>query len=76
MATSESETSETMAETSPEEFTAKKKVKPKKGKPASSPGIIYLSRIPKYMSVAKFRQILSQYGDLGRIFLQRDGMHH
>ncbi|XP_034831415.1 uncharacterized protein [Maniola hyperantus] len=33
-------------------------------------GIIYLSTIPPYMNVAKIREIFSQYGDVGRIYLQ------
>ncbi|KAK2167079.1 hypothetical protein LSH36_32g13030 [Paralvinella palmiformis] len=33
-------------------------------------GIIYLSRIPTLMNVKKIREIFSQYGDIGRIFLQ------
>lgn len=33
-------------------------------------GIIYLSTIPPYMNVAKIREIFSEYGDVGRIYLQ------
>ncbi|XP_013177353.1 PREDICTED: pre-rRNA-processing protein esf2-like [Papilio xuthus] len=33
-------------------------------------GIIYLSTIPPYMNVAKIREIFSQYGEIGRIYLQ------
>jgi len=36
-------------------------------------GIIYLSRIPTLMNVKKIREIFSQYGDIGRIFLQPNG---
>ena len=36
-------------------------------------GIIYLSRIPPFMSVKKIRQIFSAYGEVDRIFLQPDG---
>ncbi|CAG9118047.1 unnamed protein product [Plutella xylostella] len=36
-------------------------------------GIVYLSTIPPYMNVAKVREIFSQYGDVGRIFLQPSG---
>ena len=36
-------------------------------------GIIYLSRIPPFMSVKKIRQIFSLYGEVDRIFLQPDG---
>ncbi|XP_069106428.1 activator of basal transcription 1-like [Argopecten irradians] len=34
------------------------------------PGVIYLSRIPPFMSVKKIRDIFSEYGDVERIFLQ------
>ncbi|XP_033727807.1 activator of basal transcription 1-like [Pecten maximus] len=34
------------------------------------PGVIYLSRIPPFMSVKKIRDIFSDYGDVERIFLQ------
>lgn len=33
-------------------------------------GIIYLSRIPAYMSVKVIREMLGQYGEIGRLFLQ------
>ncbi|XP_043262074.1 activator of basal transcription 1-like [Colletes gigas] len=33
-------------------------------------GIIYLSSIPKYMNIAKIREILSEYGEIGRVYLQ------
>ena len=33
-------------------------------------GIIYLSTIPKYMNVIKVREIFSQYGEIGRVYLQ------
>jgi len=33
-------------------------------------GIVYLSSIPKYMNVTKLRELLSEYGDIGRVFLQ------
>lgn len=33
-------------------------------------GIIYLSTIPKFMNVAKIRDIFSTYGEVGRIYLQ------
>ncbi|XP_055329676.1 activator of basal transcription 1-like [Paramacrobiotus metropolitanus] len=35
-------------------------------------GVIYLSTIPPGMNVAKLREILSQYGDIGRIYLEVD----
>ena len=37
-------------------------------------GVIYLSRIPEYMSVKKVRQIFEEYGEVDRIFLQPDGL--
>jgi len=43
------------------------KSKKKKMKEA---GIIYLSRIPAYMSVKVIREMLGQYGEIGRLFLQ------
>lgn len=36
-------------------------------------GIIYLSTIPPYMNVAKIREIFSQFGEVGRIYLQPSG---
>lgn len=33
-------------------------------------GIIYLSTIPPYMNVAKIREIFSEFGEVGRIYLQ------
>ena len=33
-------------------------------------GIIYLSSIPKYMNVTKVREIFSEYGEIGRVYLQ------
>ncbi|XP_047520003.1 pre-rRNA-processing protein esf2-like [Pieris napi] len=33
-------------------------------------GIIYLSTIPPYMNVAKIREIFSEFGEIGRIYLQ------
>lgn len=49
---------------------------PKSGKDKSSvrPGIIYLSRIPPYMKPLKVRQIFSKYGEVGRVFLQPEGI--
>ena len=35
-------------------------------------GVIYLSSIPPGMNVAKLRDIMSQYGALGRIYLEPD----
>ncbi|XP_067009096.2 activator of basal transcription 1 [Anabrus simplex] len=33
-------------------------------------GIIYISTIPPYMTVTKITEIFSQYGEVGRVFLQ------
>ncbi|XP_053978816.1 activator of basal transcription 1-like [Hylaeus volcanicus] len=33
-------------------------------------GIIYLSNIPKYMNITKIRELLSEYGKIGRVYLQ------
>ena len=38
-----------------------------------SPGIIYLSRIPPYMKPNKVKHIFSQYGEVGRVYLQPEG---
>ncbi|KAK6618096.1 hypothetical protein RUM44_002538 [Polyplax serrata] len=34
------------------------------------PGIIYLGTLPPYMNVTKVKELFSQYGTLGRLFLQ------
>ncbi|KAL1191487.1 hypothetical protein V5N11_002313 [Cardamine amara subsp. amara] len=50
----------------------KKKLKEKLLKEASKAdnrGVCYLSRIPPHMDHVRLRQILSQYGELGRIYL-------
>jgi len=36
----------------------------------TEPGIVYLSRIPPAMNPLKIRSLLSQYGNVGRLFLQ------
>ncbi|XP_031552248.1 pre-rRNA-processing protein ESF2-like [Actinia tenebrosa] len=46
-----------------------KQVKKKKIKEIK-PGIIYLSRLPPFMKPSKVRYIFSQYGEVGRLFLQ------
>ena len=33
-------------------------------------GIVYISFIPPFMSISKMSQLMSQYGKLGRIYLQ------
>ena len=49
------------------------KLHAEKEKPSVRPGIIYLSRIPPYMKPLKVRQMFSEYGEVGRIFLQPEG---
>ncbi|KAK5646815.1 hypothetical protein RI129_005279 [Pyrocoelia pectoralis] len=41
---------------------------PKKKLPKK--GIIYLSTIPPYLNVSKIREIFSEYGSIGRVYLQ------
>ena len=38
------------------------------------PGIIYLSKIPPFMKPSKIRNIFSQYGEVGRLYLQVEGI--
>lgn len=40
---------------------------------ANQRGICYLSRIPPHMDHVKLRQILSQYGEIQRIYLAPEG---
>ena len=40
-----------------------------------SPGIIYLSRMPPFMRPRKVRHIFSQFGEVGRLFLQPEGIN-
>jgi ESF2/ABP1 family protein len=35
-------------------------------------GVVYLSRIPPFMKALKLRQLLSQFGDVGRIYLRAE----
>ena len=37
------------------------------------PGVVYMSRLPPFMKPAKIRNIFSQYGEVGRLFLQPEG---
>ena len=39
----------------------------------STPGIIYISRIPPFMKPLKVRHIFSKYGEVGRVYLQPEG---
>ena len=36
----------------------------------SKPGIIYLSSVPPYMKPNKMRNIMLQFGEVGKIYLQ------
>jgi ESF2/ABP1 family protein len=36
-------------------------------------GVIYISRIPPGMQPTKVRHLMSQYGEVGRVYLQREG---
>lgn len=40
---------------------------------ATNPGVVYMSRLPPFMKPAKIRNIFSQYGEVGRLFLQPEG---
>ena len=44
-------------------------------KKGPTPGIVYLSRIPPFMKPLKVRHLLSQHGEVGRVFLQPEGDH-
>jgi ESF2/ABP1 family protein len=37
-------------------------------------GVIYISRIPPGMQPTKVRHLMSQYGEVGRVYLQKEGM--
>jgi len=37
-------------------------------------GIIYILRIPPGMQPTKVRHLMSQYGEVGRVYLQKEGM--
>lgn len=36
-------------------------------------GVVYISRIPPGMRPTKVRHLMSQYGDIGRVYLQQEG---
>ena len=42
-------------------------------KQKDSPGIVYLSKIPPSMNPLKIRTLLSQFGKIGRVYLQAEG---
>lgn len=50
-----------------EETRSKRKTK------ETTPGVVYMSRLPPFMKPAKIRNIFSQYGEVGRLFLQPEG---
>jgi len=52
----------------------KKKKKKVASKDAEKRGVCYLSRIPPHMDHVKLRHILSQFGDIQRIFLSPQGL--
>lgn len=37
-------------------------------------GIVYISRIPPGMQPTKVRHLMSAYGEVGRVYLQQEGM--
>lgn len=41
-----------------------------------TPGLIYLSRIPPGMGPSKVKHLLGAYGEVGRVYLARDGEAH
>lgn len=42
----------------------------KRKKKVLKKGIVYLSTIPPFMNVTKIYEIMGQYGEVGRVFLQ------
>jgi len=38
-------------------------------------GVIYISRIPPGMNPNKVRHLMSAYGEVGRVYLQQEGMY-
>lgn len=46
----------------------------KKKRKSQEPGVIYLSRIPALMNVKTIKDIFGQYGEIGKVFLQPNGM--
>lgn len=44
-------------------------------KAQESAGVIYISRIPPGMSPNKVRHLMSAYGEIGRVYLQQEGMY-
>lgn len=56
----------------PEEPSVSAKTDNTESKPKKQPkrGIIYLSSLPPYMNVTKIREVFSEFGTLGRVYLQ------
>ena len=40
---------------------------------STTPGIIYISRIPPFMKPGKIKSHMEQFGSVGRVFLQPEG---
>jgi ESF2/ABP1 family protein len=38
-------------------------------------GVVYISRIPPGMRPTKVRHLMSQYGEIGKVYLQQEGVH-
>ena len=36
-------------------------------------GIIYISKVPPFMKPGKLRNLMTQFGEVGRLFLQPEG---
>lgn len=66
MDTCDSDSQDSISKTSDSDKVVNKKKTRKRG-------IIYLSTIPPYMNVTKIREIFSQFGEVGRIYLQPSG---
>lgn len=64
----ESENDEDHEEEAPASQNQSDKPKPKIGKK----GILYISNIPRHMNVTICRELMEQFGEVGRIFLQPD----
>ena len=40
---------------------------------SKTPGIVYLSRIPRGMNVKRIREELAEFGEIGNVFLNANG---
>lgn len=62
-------------EAPPRSGSVKKTEKARKG--TSSPGIVYISRLPPGMTPQKVRHLMAKWGDVGKVYAQRrDGMSY